>query len=113
MIFNLLRRYRHKQSLSHPDISNQPGYDLSSGSGYYRVLPGPHLSILVSFLSVIGFDYFFVPPFLTLAVSDTEYLLTFIGLFGVGLVISALTARVRDQAEVAQRREAETATLYD
>lgn len=70
-------------------------------------------SILVSFLSVIGFDYFFVPPFLTLAISDTEYLLTFIGLFGVGLVISALTARVRDQAEVAQRREAETATLYD
>ncbi len=69
-------------------------------------------SILVSFLGVIVFDYFFVPPYLTLAVSDTEYLLTFMGLLGVGLVISELTARVRDRAEVAQRREAETATLY-
>jgi two-component system, OmpR family, sensor histidine kinase KdpD len=69
-------------------------------------------SILVSFISVLVFDFFFVPPFLTFAVADSEYILTFIGLFGVGLVISELTARVRDQAEVAQRREAETATLY-
>ena len=69
-------------------------------------------SILVSFLGVLIFDFFFVPPFFTLKVSDSEYILTFIGLFGVGLVISELTARVRDQAEVAQRREAETATLY-
>jgi two-component system, OmpR family, sensor histidine kinase KdpD len=70
-------------------------------------------SLLVSFLSVLLFDFFFVPPFLTFAVADTEYILTFIGLFGVGLVISELTARVRDQAEVAQRRERETTTLYE
>ncbi len=69
-------------------------------------------SVLVSFLGVLVFDYFFVPPFLTFAISDTEYILTFIGLFGVGLVISELTARVRDRAEVAQRREIETARLY-
>ena len=69
-------------------------------------------SILVSLLGVLAFDYFFVPPFLTFVVADTEYIITFIVLFGVGLVISQLTARVRDQAEVAQRREADTATLY-
>lgn len=69
-------------------------------------------SILASFVSVLVFDYFFVPPFFTFAVSDTEYILTFIGLFGVGLVISELTARVRNQADVAQRREKETSTLY-
>jgi two-component system sensor histidine kinase KdpD len=69
-------------------------------------------SITVSFLSVLVYDFFFVPPFLTFAVSDTQHLLTFVGLFGVGLVISQLTARVRDQAEVARRRETETATLY-
>jgi two-component system sensor histidine kinase KdpD len=69
-------------------------------------------SILASFLSVLVFDFFLVPPPLTLAVSDTEYILTFAGLLGVGLVISELTARVRDQADVAQRRETETATLY-
>ncbi len=69
-------------------------------------------SVLVSFLGVLVFDYFFVPPFLTFAISDTEYILTFIGLFGVGLVISELTARVRDRADVAQRREMDTARLY-
>jgi two-component system sensor histidine kinase KdpD len=69
-------------------------------------------SILVSLLSVLAFDFFFVPPFYTFAVTDTEYILTFIGLFGVGLVISELTARVRDQAEAAQRRELDSSTLY-
>ena len=62
-------------------------------------------SILVSVLGVLAFDYFFIPPFLTFVVADTEYIITFIVLFGVGLVISQLTARVRDQAEVAQRRD--------
>ena len=70
-------------------------------------------SILVTILGVLGFDFLFVPPFFTFVVSDTEYILTFIALLGVGLVISQLTARVRDQAEVAQRREAETNTLYE
>jgi two-component system, OmpR family, sensor histidine kinase KdpD len=70
-------------------------------------------AILASFLSVAAFDYFFVPPQLTLAVTDTEYILTFFGLLGVSLVISYLTAQVREQAEAAQRREAQTAALYE
>lgn len=69
-------------------------------------------SILVSFLGVLAFDFTFTEPYYTFAVEDTEYILTFIGLFGVGLVISGLTARVRDQAESAQRREAQTSMLY-
>jgi two-component system sensor histidine kinase KdpD len=69
-------------------------------------------SILVSLLGVLAFDFFLIPPYLTFAVADTEYFLTFITLFGVGLVISQLTARARDQAEVSKRREAETAILY-
>ena len=69
-------------------------------------------SILASLLSVLAFDFIFVPPYYTFAVSDTEYILTFIGLLGIGLVISELTARVRDQADAAQHREAETSILY-
>ncbi len=63
-------------------------------------------------LSVLCFDFFLVPPHLTFAVSDTEYLLTFLGLFVVGVVISTLAARVRRQAEAAAVREAQTAALY-
>ncbi|HSB66236.1 MAG TPA: sensor histidine kinase KdpD [Anaerolineales bacterium] len=70
-------------------------------------------AILASILSVAVFDFFFVPPHLTLAVSDTEYILTFFGLLAVSLVISYLTAQVREQAVAAQRREAQTAVLYE
>jgi len=69
-------------------------------------------AMLASFLGVLAFDFFFVPPFFTLAVSDTEYIITFIGLFIVGVVISALTVSAREQAEAAQQREADTAALY-
>jgi two-component system sensor histidine kinase KdpD len=75
-----------------------------------RLGRGP--SILVSILSVLAFDFFLVPPVLTFAVADTEYLLTFAGLLAVSLVISQLTVRVREQAQAEHEREAETASLY-
>ncbi len=70
-------------------------------------------AILVSVLGVATFDFFFVPPHMTLAVDDTEYLLTFLGLLAVSLVISQLTAVVRGQSEAVRRREAETIELYE
>ena len=69
-------------------------------------------SLLAAVLSVLAFDFFFVPPRLTLVVSNSEYLLTFLALLVVSLVISNLAVRVREQAESAQRREAQTAELY-
>ncbi len=75
-----------------------------------RLGRGP--SIMVSILSVLAFDFFFVPPFMTFAVTDTEYLLTFAGFFAVGIVISQLAINLRDQAESAERRRNETASLY-
>lgn len=70
-------------------------------------------AIWASLLSVVAFDFLFVTPYLTFAVSDTQYVLTFLALLGVGLVMSTLAARAREQAESAQQREAETAELYD
>ncbi|MBL8103295.1 MAG: sensor histidine kinase KdpD [Anaerolineales bacterium] len=70
-------------------------------------------AIVASMLGVLVFDFLFVVPYFTFAVSDTQYVLTFIGLFLVGLVISQLAARASEQAEAARQREAETAELYD
>jgi two-component system sensor histidine kinase KdpD len=70
-------------------------------------------SILTAILSVLAFDFFMVPPHLTLAVADAQYILTFLGLLAVGLVISTLAVREREQAESARRRETHTAALYD
>ncbi len=75
-----------------------------------RVGRGP--SLLAAALAVLGYDFFFVPPRFTFAVSDTRYFLTFAVLFVVGVVISGLTARVRGQATHARAREQRTAALY-
>jgi two-component system sensor histidine kinase KdpD len=69
-------------------------------------------AVLASLLGVLAFDFLFVQPYFTFAVSDTQYIITFIALFLVGIVISQLTARAREQADAAQQREAETAELY-
>ena len=69
-------------------------------------------SITTSLLSVLAFDFFLVPPYYTFTVADTQYIVTFIALFVVGVVISYLTTRIRQQTEVAITRERETATLY-
>ena len=69
-------------------------------------------SIFTAILSVLTFDFLFVPPFFTFAVTDTQYILTFLVLFVVGLVISTLTAQTKEQAESARAREAYTTALY-
>jgi two-component system sensor histidine kinase KdpD len=69
-------------------------------------------SILASLLSVAAFDFFFVPPYLTFAVSDTQYLVTFVVMLIVAIVISNLTSNVRLQAKVAGYRERRARSLY-
>lgn len=74
---------------------------------------GRYPAILTSLLSVIAFDLVFVPPYYTFVVDDAEYGLTFFGLLVVGVVISTLTARAREQEIAARRREQQTAALYE
>lgn len=69
-------------------------------------------AIATAFLGVLAFDFFFVPPRLTFVVADTQYLMTFLGLFVVGIVISTLVARSRERADVMRAREVQTASLY-
>ena len=56
---------------------------------------------LSAVLGVLAFDFFFVPPYFTFAVADSQYLLTFAVMLLVGLVISGLAASVRRQAGLA------------
>lgn len=69
-------------------------------------------SLLATLLSVAAFDFFFVPPYYTFAVSDAKYLFTFAVMFFIALVISRLTLRIREQASSARARETRTAALY-
>ncbi|MCL4801941.1 MAG: sensor histidine kinase KdpD [Burkholderiales bacterium] len=69
-------------------------------------------SVFAVVLSVAAFDFCFVPPQWTFAVSDTQYLVTFGVMLAVGLVISGLTANVRTRARIAAYRERRSAALY-
>ena len=69
-------------------------------------------SVFGTVLSVGTFDFLLVPPRGTLAVKDSQYLLTFVIMLGVGLLISDLTLRVRRQAEEVRERERRNQALY-
>ena len=70
------------------------------------------ISVTASFLSVAAFDFFCVPPYLTFAVSDYQYVFTFTGMLVVALVISTQTARLKQHAAHSTVREARTEALY-
>ena len=68
---------------------------------------------LAAVLGVCAFDFFFVPPRLSFAVSDVQYLLTFFIMLAVGLITGQLTAGLRFQARVASHREERAGSLYE
>ena len=69
-------------------------------------------SILASLLGVAIFDFFFVNPYLSFSVADSQYLVTLVAMLTVGMVISNLMANVRSQAKVAAHRERRATVLY-
>lgn len=94
--------------LSHTNVAL--AYLLSVCLVAYNSGRGP--AALASALAVMAFDFCFVEPLGTLTVADPQSLFTFAGLTCVALTISQLTARAREQAEMALERERETSTLF-
>ena len=62
-------------------------------------------------LAVLCFDFFFVPPQWSFAVSDAQYLFTFALMLAVALIIGQLTARLRFTAAATRQRERRAALL--
>lgn len=76
-----------------------------------RLGRGP--AMLAAVLSVASFDFFFVPPRMSFAVSDVQYLVTFAVMLGVGLLIGQLTANLRFAANVSASRERRAHALFE
>ncbi len=70
-------------------------------------------AVLASFLSVAEFDFFFVPPRFSFAVSDVQYVFTFAVMLIVALIAGQLTAGLQYQAKAATRRERRVRALYE
>jgi two-component system sensor histidine kinase KdpD len=75
-----------------------------------RLGRGP--AVLTAVANVAAFDFFFVPPRFSMAITDFQYVVTFAVMLLVALVIANLVASVRQQTRVAGARERRTALLY-
>lgn len=75
-----------------------------------RLGRGP--SVLTSIANVAAFDFFFIQPRVSLAITNAQYLVTFGVMLTVALVTATLMASVRQQTRVAGARERRTALLY-
>jgi two-component system sensor histidine kinase KdpD len=77
----------------------------------FKLGRGP--AVMSAFLAVALFDFFFVPPRLTFAVADVQYLVTFAVMLAVGLATAHLTATLSRQSAAAIAREQQTRDLYE
>lgn len=75
-----------------------------------RLGRGP--AVVAAIASVLLFDFCFVRPFFSFAVGDAQYLLMFSVMLTIGLLISALTARIQQQLKLSQQQERRTAALF-
>ena len=77
----------------------------------YRYGRGP--AVLAAFLNVVAFDFFFVPPRFSFAVTDAQYLVVFTVMLATGLATGQLTANLRRQAQDAREREARARAMFE
>lgn len=68
---------------------------------------------MAALLNVLAFDFFFVSPRLSFAVSDVQYVVTFAVMLGVGLLVGQLTAGLRFAAGVSNSRERRAQSLFE
>jgi len=104
-------------------VAMRPGMPQGAGTLGPRgipvvTLPGNPVSSLVSFQVFVvpllrRLDFFFVPPHLSFAVEDAQYLVTFAVMLAVALITGQMAARLNTQAEEVRQREARTRALYD
>ena len=69
-------------------------------------------SLMASLLSVLAYNFFFLPPLYTFTISDPENVVTLSVFAMVAVVASNLTARMRAQTVTAQSRARTTEELY-
>ncbi len=70
-------------------------------------------AVLAAIVNVLAFDFFFVPPQFTFAVSDAQYVFTFAVMLIVGLVVGQLTARLGYQAKFASQGEERARRMFE
>jgi two-component system sensor histidine kinase KdpD len=68
-------------------------------------------AIVASIVSVLVFDFFLVPPYLTFSVNHIQYVFTFVAFLVVGIVVSTFASKVREQIIQRQTEKLHSALL--
>ncbi len=97
-----------------------PFFDLSNlimvyllGVTFVAARFGKWEALCTSFLSVIAFDFLWIPPRFHLVVANLQYIVTFVVMFVISLLISSLTLGLKRHVELVKERERRTAALYE
>ena len=69
-------------------------------------------SLFAAVVSILSFDFYFIPPRMQWARPDSASILTFVGMLIMASVISGLNRGVRREREAARRNEAFAKALY-
>ncbi|HTU13379.1 MAG TPA: sensor histidine kinase KdpD [Allosphingosinicella sp.] len=72
---------------------------------------GLRTGLFTGIVSSLCYNFFFIPPLHTFTIQDPQNLLTVLVLIGVAIVSSQLAARVRAQADLAQRSATQNSAL--
>ncbi len=78
-----------------------------------RMTMGYAYGVIASILSVLTFNFFFTVPYYTFNAIQPGYPVTFLVMLLIALITSALTFRVKAQAQLAVQRERRTEVLYE
>ncbi len=70
-------------------------------------------AVFVSVLSALAFNYYFLPPILTLTITDTRNWVALFSFLVTAVIASNLAERARKEAEKANQRRHEVERLYE
>ena len=70
-------------------------------------------SIFAAILSVLIFDFLFIKPYFTFAISDSRYFLSYLMFIAFAFVISNLASNLRYKVQQLQQSESRNTTLYE
>lgn len=69
-------------------------------------------AVATALFSSLCFAHVFVPPYFSLAITDTQYLLSAMLMLIVALLVGHLTSRLKQHADFSARKSQESASLY-
>lgn len=70
-------------------------------------------AVIAALIATVSFDFFFIPPRFSFAISDFQYVITFIAMAAVGVAFSVVTGNLRFQISALRKAQNKAKLLYE